>query len=73
MDGEGRECREHILERTSGTSSRGRNASGTAFEDEYRTYSGRLQGSNRYDPMDGGGRVAPGAATESRVGTPIWI
>ncbi len=27
----------------------------------------RLHGSNRYDPMDGGGRVAPGAATESRA------
>ncbi len=27
----------------------------------------RLQGSNRYDSREGGGRVAPGAATESRV------
>ncbi len=40
----------------------------------------RLHGSNRYDPKDGGGRVALGAATESRAGsgdreqrrTPTW-
>ena len=27
----------------------------------------RLQGSNRYDPKDGGGRIVPGATIESRV------
>jgi len=30
-------------------------------------HAGRLHGCNRYDSREGGGRVAPGAATESRV------
>ncbi len=30
----------------------------------------RLQESNRYDSREGGGRVAPGAATESRFWMP---
>ncbi len=29
----------------------------------------RLQGGNRYDPMDGGGRTASGTTVESRAGS----
>ncbi len=42
MDGEGRECWEHILERMSGTHSRTSNPAVTV--DEYRTYSGENVG-----------------------------